>query len=558
MKIALVHGYILRGTGSNLYVTNLCRTFCKAGHDVMLFSQESDPHHFDFISHSYTFNEDCSILMPIFQRTTSFPGKCIHYRPFIDSFLPVYVHDDYPGYTVKTYTEASEIEIENYLAHNTKCLQTIFADQPPDLILSQHTIMQPVYTARARKACPKAKHFAIIHGSALNFSVRKRELLKTYAIEGIEDAHQLIFVSTHSQNDFIQYFSPTPQLASKCKVIPAGVNVDLFQAPQGKEKIQSKQDKLLKAKQESSKQKIQVDNSKEMHSFHDAVHVNPTLESIKENIIAYQNNLDIWSPDPDIHQKLAQIFDQKGNIVLYFGKYLWTKGIHLLIAAAPLILSKFPQTHFILVGFGSTRPWLETLVNLLDGGHTELFKTILQQPHLADPGITHQSIYTKDFLHWLDLPLNEEAYRSVAYQNIRKHMTFTGIMQHSELINLIPSADITVAPSIFPESFGMVAIESLSCGIFPVQTYHSGFADVIDHYEKEFQDFFSSFHWKHIELNDSLIFSLVENINHLLQAQEHLSPQEKANLSKRAHAFVKDNYDWTSIAQKMLSTAESL
>jgi len=43
MLIAVVHGYLLRGTGSNLYVSNLCRTFTRQGHRVLLFSQEGEP-----------------------------------------------------------------------------------------------------------------------------------------------------------------------------------------------------------------------------------------------------------------------------------------------------------------------------------------------------------------------------------------------------------------------------------------------------------------------------------------------------------------------------------
>ncbi len=553
MIIAIVHGYILRGTGSNLYVTNLCRAFCKAGHDVMLFSQESRPQDFDFIAQSHDFNKEGALTSPTFHQINPLPGKCTHYRPFIDHFLPVYVYDDYPGYRVKTYTEASETEIETYLSHNTKCLQAAFRAHPPDLILSQHTIMQPVYTARARISCPTSKHFVIVHGSALNFSVRKSDLLKTYALEGIEDAHQLIFVSRHSQNDFVQYFSHHPQLASKCNVIPAGVNIDLFQSPHNKEEKLIKLQKWLNTSPKTSPSNAQGKTTKDKQNFHQAILSNPTIESIKESIKAHRQNTNIWSPDQDIRQNLSRIFDQKDKTVLYFGKYLWTKGIHLLIAAAPFIVSKHPQVHFILTGFGSTRAYFETLVSLLDGGQMDLFATILSQPHLVDPEGTGTSVYINNFLSWLSTPENKETYRSLAYRNIQKRMTFTGILKHTDLIHLIPSTDITVAPSIFPESFGMVAIESLACGVFPVQTYHSGFADVIDHYENEFKEFFSTFSWKPIELNDSLIFSLADNITNLLNAQDQLTAQEKISLSQRAHAFVQENYDWVSIAKKMLS-----
>jgi glycosyltransferase involved in cell wall biosynthesis len=554
MRVAIVHGYILQGTGSNLYVTNLCRAFCKSGHEVILFSQEAQPQNFNFITQSYDFYQDCTTTTLTFQQKTTFPGKCIHYRPFINHFLPVFVYDDYPGYHVKTYTEASEKEIETYLSQNTNCLQTVFTSNVPDIILSQHTIMQPVYASRAIKTWPKTKQYINVHGSALNFSVRKKELLRTYAIEGIKNAQRLIFVSRHSQEDFVNYFSQIPSLSSKCKVIPAGVNIKLFSAPQSKAEIIKKLEHLVQSPQNTSDKNSQGLSSRDKIMFNQAIQENPDIASIKANIAIYNQNTHIWAQDQDIQQNLSKIIHLKGKSVLYFGKYLWTKGIHLLIAAAPLILAKYPDIHFILTGFGSTRAYLETLLNLIDMGHIDLFVKLLQEPYLVDSKSTGKSVYINDFLDWISKPENKESYRSNAFQNIRTRFIFTGIMSHSELRDLLPFVDATVAPSIFPESFGMVAIESLACGVTPVQTYHSGFADVVDHYENYLSDFFSSFPWKHLELNDGLIFSLASNIVSLMQALDLLSSQGRIELSQKMHTFVDKHYDWDCIAEKVLSS----
>ena len=56
------------------------------------------------------------------------------------------------------------------------------------------------------------------------------------------------------------------------------------------------------------------------------------------------------------------------KIILYYGKYLWTKGVQLLIAAAPLMLMKNHRLRIILVGFGSSRDYFETLIKALDQG----------------------------------------------------------------------------------------------------------------------------------------------------------------------------------------------
>ena len=47
MKILLWHGYLLGGTGSNVYTRSLARAWSQLGHDVTVFSQEPHPEHFD-------------------------------------------------------------------------------------------------------------------------------------------------------------------------------------------------------------------------------------------------------------------------------------------------------------------------------------------------------------------------------------------------------------------------------------------------------------------------------------------------------------------------------
>ena len=52
MKIIMTHGYMLSGTGSNIYVQSLCRALVSEGHDVHLLCQEPDPLAYDFVGKS--------------------------------------------------------------------------------------------------------------------------------------------------------------------------------------------------------------------------------------------------------------------------------------------------------------------------------------------------------------------------------------------------------------------------------------------------------------------------------------------------------------------------
>ncbi|HEX6709913.1 MAG TPA: glycosyltransferase, partial [Rubrobacter sp.] len=50
----------------------------------------------------------------------------------------------------------------------------------------------------------------------------------------------------------------------------------------------------------------------------------------------------------------------------------------------------------------------------------------------------------------------------------------TGPLYHDELAKLLPVADVGVVPSIFPETFGLVAAELAASGVVPFVADHSG------------------------------------------------------------------------------------
>ena len=72
MKIVLWHGYLLGGTGSNVYTRALAREWSRAGHEVVVLSQEPHPEQYDL-------------------------GGARHVRPEIGGVLPVFVLDRYEG-----------------------------------------------------------------------------------------------------------------------------------------------------------------------------------------------------------------------------------------------------------------------------------------------------------------------------------------------------------------------------------------------------------------------------------------------------------------------------
>ena len=67
----------------------------------------------------------------------------------------------------------------------------------------------------------------------------------------------------------------------------------------------------------------------------------------------------------------------------------------------------------------------------------------------------------------------------------RRATLFTGPLEHRHLAHLLPLADVAVVPSIFPEAFGMVAAEAAAAGVPPLVARHSGLAEVAAGLEDE-------------------------------------------------------------------------
>jgi glycosyltransferase involved in cell wall biosynthesis len=136
--------------------------------------------------------------------------------------------------------------------------------------------------------------------------------------------------------------------------------------------------------------------------------------------------------------------DADGRLVVFVGKLIASKGIHLLLAAWPTVLEQHPDARLLVVGFGAWREALEAFA--------------------AGEALTH----AED-----GRPLEHEL-RPTRLERV----AFTGRLEHSELAELLPAAEALVAPSTFPEAFGMVAAEGAAAGALPVVARHSGLAEV--------------------------------------------------------------------------------
>ncbi len=197
MRIFVWHGYLLSGTGSNIYARQLAREWSREGHDVVVFSQEPRPEHFDV-------------------------GSVEFVRPDVGGLLPVFVLDRYEGYKVKLVQDCSPDELEAWVEANAAALRERL---PADLVFVNHLVLGgPVGAATGARFAVK------VHGSELEYSMRGNARLASWGAEALQQAAAVIVGSEHIREALGEVCGHVDRVHE----IPPGVDVELWR-PQARE-----------------------------------------------------------------------------------------------------------------------------------------------------------------------------------------------------------------------------------------------------------------------------------------------------------------------------------
>jgi glycosyltransferase involved in cell wall biosynthesis len=198
MKVLLFHGYMLRGTGSNIYNASLAPALARLGHEVHLLCQD---------------------------REVEIEGVEIH-NPDIGGLLPVYVKDPYEGFEVKTFDELSEEELARYIDANIAAVRSVAESVGGfDAALANHLVMGPAILARSNVGPFAAK----IHGSALEYTVKPHlDRFGPYAEEGMNAATGILVGSRHTAESLWAALPNVADLRAKTRLGPPGVDTDVF------------------------------------------------------------------------------------------------------------------------------------------------------------------------------------------------------------------------------------------------------------------------------------------------------------------------------------------
>jgi glycosyltransferase involved in cell wall biosynthesis len=165
VRILLWHGYLLGGTGSNVYTRAIAREWRRAGHDVVVFCQERHPERFDV------------------------GGAEVVRAELPDGLLPVFVVDRYEGLEARRIQDLTAIQRARYVEANVRAIEAYL---PADLVFANHVL--PGGAVAARTGAP----FAVkAHGSELEYSIRGDEALVAEARAALEQARAVFVGSAH-------------------------------------------------------------------------------------------------------------------------------------------------------------------------------------------------------------------------------------------------------------------------------------------------------------------------------------------------------------------------
>jgi glycosyltransferase involved in cell wall biosynthesis len=135
-------------------------------------------------------------------------------------------------------------------------------------------------------------------------------------------------------------------------------------------------------------------------------------------------------------------------------------------------------------------------------------------------------------------------YRATLEATAPRRTLFTGAFEHRHLAQLLPLADVTVVPSIFPEAFGMVAAEAAAAGSPPLVARHSGLAEVAAGLEEEYPA-----HLRHLA---SFERGNAEDLRTKLQALLALPREDRTALQQAARRVVVERWSWAGVARRLL------
>ena len=545
--ICIMHGYLLEGSGSNLWTRSVVESLCRQGQTVHLFCQENHPDRYPFIARAIRYHPD-GRAETFLDRKVSLPGECIMHKAVLGDTLPVYVWDKYEEFPrVVPMIELGDAEIEGYLDRNVAALRQVLQSNPVTVLHANHAVLMSVVAQRMSEETG-VPYVIMPHGSAIEYAVKKDERFLRYATSAFESAQRIFVIGDEMRERVLAVFPGVSGIDEKLTKLHLGVDTSQFE-PIPREARRSNVSHLLASVRDLPRGKTAAMTELVRSSLRPGT--GPSLAGLLRRGAGYNGK----TPDADLEARLAAVDWERDETILFVGRLISAKGIQAIVAALPLILEGHPSARLLVVGHGPLREPLEALVWALEHGHRDVVMQIAREGRALEGDLEGDDAPTelaslRHFFEELDRTGRLDDYFAAAKTHIRAdRVIFTGYLTHRELRYLFPCCDVAVFPSVVREAGPLVFLEALGSGCFPLGTYFAGMAASIDAVAAEVGEDIAN-RMKLSPRAEETVMDIARNVPAALAL--------KGSAKESLRRIAEENYDWRSVSRRLSATLHDI
>jgi len=504
VRVLLWHGWLLEGSGTNVFTARVAETLRADGHDVALVCQERHPERYAWIDAWGAVDATGPSALTPNPTADRSRGRCVLLRPDIGRLLPVFVADVYEGFEVKTFLDLTDAELAAYLDRNVAALRATVAWHGTETSFADHAVPGGPVAARG---LPPGRFVVKTAGSDVEYAMRPQHRYRELAAEGIRAARALIGPSA-------DVLSRATGLAGTdgvpTRIVAPGVDTARFHPRPRREALLAVAARLDEHGKVQSGRSASADAAVEQAlAAHDADAMDALADAYDQDV-----------PDPDAAARLRRLADRRRPVVASFGKLIAAKGPQLAVAGATLASS---DADLLVVGFGRWREWVTGLALAVRAGDRAALRWLRERGALPS-----------------DAPIE-----ALAERGRGREIVLTGRLDHRFAPEALAAADVLVVPSIIHEAFGMVVAEGAAAGALPLVARHSGLAEVAHALETDV-GLPGAFGF---EPGDGVVERIAAGIDRLMA----IPPAERRELREALWRSVRGRWSWGNAARRLLS-----
>ncbi len=466
-KIALFHGYELTGSGSNEYTRYLARALAETGQEVHVICREPNPAGVAGVSAAVAWHADGGHEV-LFGTPGGVGSITLHQLPHA-SVRPVYVTDKRREGNVKAFTDITDAELDEVRQVAAESLRRVLTAYPVDILHANHTVLQPTIAA---DVCPSLGIPFVIypHGSDIEYTIRHDERYRLLAGEALAAASGVITGSREMLTRLVDLYPElTDDLRSKWSLVGVGVDVSRF-VPIAHDQRRAAIEALVATDPGGGRTPAESAELRRRLAAQGVVALDSTPHFAPE------------VPDDDLVPRLLAVDWERDQVLIFVGALTVGKGVQGLISALPYVLRQAPDTQLFIVGSGRYRDVLEALVYAISTGDEALLDELVAHGNDLDQGPSQGA--WGDVAAYLADPDQRQILLN-AGSDFARHVHFTGRLDHSRLNLLFGCADLAVFPSVLPEAYPLVLMESLASGVLPCASDLTGLGEGLGDLEPE-------------------------------------------------------------------------